>query len=415
MFDVAKGLRYLHSLDIPHGGLKGVCRVPICSVELLFIIVLIPRLQANVVVNEGGRALLTEYGLASINFGPRFTEAATPGVIGTSRWLAPEILSASREDSSTFGMESKPADVYAFAMLAVEAFTGMVPLEGRKNESVMHFVLEGGRPEMPANAQVAGLTSEIWDFLESCWEHNPEKRPTVEEVVRRWEKFVERSDDDDIIVTEYVHVILVSPSPFSTFFYQLREPQPIVEPAPGPGPLLGRFDAVRCQLVSEGVRDRTESGPPRHRTEPGPPRPRTLSSPIQPRTPSCPVPFQTESGIVRLRTDSIPVRLRTDSGPFQLRLSVERIRTTPDAVPPRTKPEAIPPQTKHMAVPPQTKPKAVPPQKEPEIAQPQPSEYFLPRGHQPQGLMRIYRNTEALEEVVLRIILILQSLGHGHS
>ena len=342
---------------------------------------------------------MTEYGLAPINFGPSFTEAATPGVIGTSRWLAPEILSASREDSSTSGLESKPADVYAFAMLAVEAFTGNAPFEGRKNESVMHFVLEGGRPEMPTNARVAGLTSEIWDFLESCWQRNAEKRPTMEEVVRRWEKFAERSNDDNIVVTEYVHeyvhVLPVSPSLFSTFFYLLREPQPIVESAPGPGLPQGRVGAVRF---------RTESGPPRHRTEPGPPRPRTQSGPIQPRAASCPVQFQTESGLVRLGTDSIPVRLRTDSGPFQLRLSVERIRTTSDAVPPRTKPEAVPPQ-KPKAVPPQNNPGAAQPQ--PPAAAPRPSEYFFPRRYRPQVLMCIYRNTEALEKMVLRVILIL--------
>ena len=34
LFDVAKGLQYLHSLDIPHGDLKGVGYSPIRLVEL---------------------------------------------------------------------------------------------------------------------------------------------------------------------------------------------------------------------------------------------------------------------------------------------------------------------------------------------------------------------------------------------
>lgn len=174
---------------------------------------LIPRLQANVVVDQSGRALLTEYGLAPINFGPSFTESATAGVIGACRWLAPEIISTSSEDNN---MESKPADVFSFAMLAVEVFTGRVPFEGRKNEVVMFFVSQGGRPEMPAHAQVVGLTAKVWTLLESCWEQDPERRPTMEEVVDGWQKLVGHSDDN-ITVTMCVHIALVirTPSPVS--------------------------------------------------------------------------------------------------------------------------------------------------------------------------------------------------------
>ena len=167
--------------------------------------------------------MLFRSGLAPINFGPSFTETATPGILVASRWLAPEIMGASCGANSVSVMESKPADVFAFAMLTVEVFSGRMPFEGWRNEAVMRIVLQGGRPEMPGNARVVGLTGEMWKLVESCWQQNPEKRPTMEEVVSEWRKFVERRNDDNIIVTECVHitpVIRTAPSaPFSTFSY----------------------------------------------------------------------------------------------------------------------------------------------------------------------------------------------------
>jgi len=104
--------------------------------------------------------------------------------------------------------ESKHADVFAFAMFAVEVFTGKIPFEEQKNEAVVLQISRGGRPVMPANAQVVGLTSDMWKLLESCWQQNPKKRPTMDEVVRRWETFVEHDDDNEII-TEWVQITRV--------------------------------------------------------------------------------------------------------------------------------------------------------------------------------------------------------------
>ena len=63
-------------------------------------------------------------------------------------------------------VESKVADVFTFAMLVVEVFTGKVPFEGQKNEALVLLISQGGRPENP---QAVGLTNEMWKLLESCW------------------------------------------------------------------------------------------------------------------------------------------------------------------------------------------------------------------------------------------------------
>ena len=114
-----------------------------------------------------GRALLTKYGLAPINSDPSFTVAATPGAVGSSRWLAPEIIIPSHKRNSMPVMESKTADVFAFGMFAVEVFTGKIPFNEHKNEAVVLRISQGGRPDMPENAQAVGLTGEIWKLLES--------------------------------------------------------------------------------------------------------------------------------------------------------------------------------------------------------------------------------------------------------
>ena len=145
---------------------------------------------------------MTEYGLAPINFGPSFTVAATPEAVGSSRWLAPEVIDPSREDRGVPVTESKPADVFAFAMLAVEVFTGKIPFEGQKNEAVVLLILRGTRPETPGNSQTVGLTGDMWKLLQKCWRQNPKKRPTMEEVGRRWQKYVGHSNNDKNTVFE---------------------------------------------------------------------------------------------------------------------------------------------------------------------------------------------------------------------
>lgn len=158
---------------------------------------------------------MTEYGLALINSDPSFTVAATPGAVGTSRWLAPEIISPTRKGSTVPVTETKAADVFAFGMLAVEVFTGKIPFEEQKNETVVLRISQGGRPGMPEDAHAVGLTVEMWNVLESCWHQNPKRRPTMQEVVRRLQKFAENEDDmnafPECVQTQKITHMLISP------------------------------------------------------------------------------------------------------------------------------------------------------------------------------------------------------------
>jgi serine/threonine protein kinase len=246
LFDVAKGLKYLHSLDIPHGNLKGVSRladpfggIPTAALAALGSLsfqlrdraVLIPWRQANVVIDREGRARLTEYGLAPINFEPSFAAVAEiPGACGTSRWLAPEFMGDTHNGTDTPAMESCPADVFAFAMVAVEVFTGKIPFEKQKTQTAAQKIAKGDRPEMPGNAQEVGLTGEMWKLLESCWHQDPKKRPKMEEVVKEWEKFVGRNSIARCV--QLTPAIKSSSSvPSSPFYDRPRTKQPAAGPS----------------------------------------------------------------------------------------------------------------------------------------------------------------------------------------
>ena len=142
------------------------------------------------VISGAGIAQVCDYDLNSITSNPLFAIVATPGVAGSPRWLAPEILDPPSKTGTKPTAASKPADVFAFAMLAVEVFTGKVPFPDMTNGSVVVQILNGKRPVKPPTAEQLGLTTEMWKFVEECWSANPSKRPTVDEVVRTWERFV---------------------------------------------------------------------------------------------------------------------------------------------------------------------------------------------------------------------------------
>ena len=141
-------------------------------------------------ISGTGKAQICDYGLSPIILNPTFRAAATPGAAGSSRRLAPEIIDPPGKANSKPSMASKSADVFAFAMLAVEVFTGNVPSGSMKNESVAIHIANGKRPVKPRAAGQLGLTTKMWKFIEKCLAAVPDKRPTIDDVVNTWEGFV---------------------------------------------------------------------------------------------------------------------------------------------------------------------------------------------------------------------------------
>ncbi|KAH0582257.1 hypothetical protein H2248_011898 [Termitomyces sp. 'cryptogamus'] len=165
---VARGLYYLHDKGIIHGDLKG----------------------SNILVDDEGIARVADFGISSI-FDPQILSltshsgAASRG--GTIRWQAPELFDMQND---TVVKNSKKSDVYAWACVCYEIFTGCIPLNHLLNDAtVLYQVKMGARPSRPLSSSESwsswGLTEDIWLIMEDCWKAQPSDRPTIGSVLNR--------------------------------------------------------------------------------------------------------------------------------------------------------------------------------------------------------------------------------------
>ncbi|KAF8747019.1 Protein tyrosine kinase, partial [Rhizoctonia solani] len=156
---IASGLAYIHSNDLVHGDLKAL----------------------NVLISSDGTAKLTDFGLSTMAESSIGFSATTTAQAGSIRWVAPELLleGASR---------SKMSDVYALGMTILEAFTGAVPYypECSRDFQVLLAVQQGVLPTRPVSQLPNDSKGDqMWSLLETCWDREPDARPSAIEVAER--------------------------------------------------------------------------------------------------------------------------------------------------------------------------------------------------------------------------------------
>ncbi|KAJ6557647.1 kinase-like domain-containing protein [Mycena capillaripes] len=170
LLQVASGLIYLHERSPPviHGDIRG----------------------ANILIDSHGNACLADFGLAILADSlATITSSSTSATRGNVRWLPPEVLNPSQ-----FGggyLRKEPAvDVYSFAGLCYEIYTGEVPYHTQRSEfQVMTDVLGGTRPPRPPASMTKGdLSDSVWHSMLKCWAHNPSERPTMFEVANNFQE-----------------------------------------------------------------------------------------------------------------------------------------------------------------------------------------------------------------------------------
>ena len=113
VYDVAEGLNFLHSCNVVHGDLNGVCD---CSGSRITTV--LTSTQSNVLVTATGRARITDFGLVMATQNPDSVWSAPPEYGPSARWIAPEIL-------CDFGTYSKEGDVFSFAMITFGVRRGL--------------------------------------------------------------------------------------------------------------------------------------------------------------------------------------------------------------------------------------------------------------------------------------------------
>ncbi|ESK85279.1 kinase-likeprotein [Moniliophthora roreri MCA 2997] len=154
LFEIAQGLAYLHSQEIVHGDLRG----------------------SNILVDSKCHACIADFGLSVFSDGTVRTDSSHHG--GSVRWMAPEL-----HDPARFRLEyvrrTFASDVYSFACVCVELYTGKRPFAGiRHDTGAILQVIVGKRPKWPPH-----MEAWLWSIVETCWDHDRAKRPSVSRVV----------------------------------------------------------------------------------------------------------------------------------------------------------------------------------------------------------------------------------------
>ncbi|KAF9645415.1 kinase-like protein [Thelephora ganbajun] len=149
--DIAKGLCYLHSCNVIHGDLKG----------------------PNILVDNSGHARVADFGFAMVTQNLDSMPSASHHNGHTPRWTAPEVLNE--------GPHTKEADVFSFAMVMIEVFTGAIPFSDNPSLVATLSITQGKRPSRPTHPT---FTENLWKLMQRCWDHDPHSRPEVSEALQ---------------------------------------------------------------------------------------------------------------------------------------------------------------------------------------------------------------------------------------
>ncbi|KAG8874251.1 hypothetical protein FRB98_008578 [Tulasnella sp. 332] len=154
--DTAKGLQYLHSIGILHDALQG----------------------SNVLVDDSGSAMLTDFSLTKF-MDPSMVMTRT-GLGPSLRWWAPETINER--------ILSTHADVYSWAMTALEIISGLEPYYTITSiRQFMQTINQHLPPKREEYVAASTLLSDdrIWNLMLSCWGADPARRPTMDQVARK--------------------------------------------------------------------------------------------------------------------------------------------------------------------------------------------------------------------------------------
>ncbi|TCD68025.1 hypothetical protein EIP91_011636 [Steccherinum ochraceum] len=160
LYGIAKGMAYLHREGIVHGDLHG----------------------GNVLVDATGDVKLTDFGMALIADATSYKYASVHGG-GALRWAAPE-LHAPEKFGLTSHRPTNACDVYSFAYVCIELWTGERPFEGLSEYQVISRVVAGERPPRPDKPKEITLPDNLWSVVTLCWRGDPAERPLSEMVVQ---------------------------------------------------------------------------------------------------------------------------------------------------------------------------------------------------------------------------------------
>jgi serine/threonine protein kinase len=135
--------------------------------------------SSNVLLDKHDTCLLSDFGLAKklTEFTETFTHAGTG--IGTPAWSSPEYLEANHQ--------GEKSDVWSWAVIAVELFTGDLPWPGLTPLQIISALQSGKRPPMPSTTGSDGCPQALAELVRQCWSTAVRSRPTFLDILSRLE------------------------------------------------------------------------------------------------------------------------------------------------------------------------------------------------------------------------------------
>ena len=138
--DITRGLIYLHAANIVHSNIK----------------------TTNVLLKEGGKACLSDFGL---------TKFRTLQAKGTIRWMAPELFG----QPNTYTAKS---DMYSLAVTLWELVSRKIPFQDADDdERIARWVRQGEREDIPEDCP-----PKLASVITVCWSGDPSARPDADTV-----------------------------------------------------------------------------------------------------------------------------------------------------------------------------------------------------------------------------------------
>lgn len=157
MYGIAAAMAFLHSHGIIHRDLK----------------------PDNILMDELLNPKIADFGLVKLigdSAQDSLSAQSTRGPKGSYTYMAPEVL-----NDYNFSNE---CDVYSYALICYEIVTNKFPYEELTVSQIISLIPTGLRPEIPESTEEAYKV-----FIESCWDNDPEERPTFEKILEVLKNF----------------------------------------------------------------------------------------------------------------------------------------------------------------------------------------------------------------------------------
>jgi serine/threonine protein kinase len=162
LWTLAEGLRIIHNNNLVHRDF-----------------------HAGNVLQQGLYSRIADVGLARLPNGASLP--ANAGPLGVMPYLAPEIL--------RHGSYSKEGDIYAYGIIMWEISSGLQPFCDIAHDGELAIrICAGKRPPI-----IPGTPECYTELMEKCWDVDPRKRPTAEElllIMGQWDINVIRAAEE---------------------------------------------------------------------------------------------------------------------------------------------------------------------------------------------------------------------------